>query len=199
MFARWKHWFVNVFWYHYKVRALLTVFFVTAAALSLYAALANENPDFVLLLASERPVSIAQGQSLADFWTENVDGVAYVTCKALYLEASSQYAAANSQLLVVAMISDDHSIFILGESAAQSLSGHFPAFYTTAELGLPAGPFPETAPLDGVALMEELQLTQEPMFALVKRPRAGKDGLVKPKDAGRRDKTVECLRVLLGA
>jgi hypothetical protein len=195
------YWFKNVFWYHYRLRTLAAIFVVFVIALTVYSASTAEKSDFIFLPMSEAPVSDAQAVKLADYWIEHVDGVSKLSHYALYLHDSSEYAMNGWQLVQIGMISDEHSVFIVGESLTWVFNeGNSILFYTAEELGLPSGGSqPELIPLEGSSLLEELSLNQEPMYALVKRPYFDRDGSLRPETTERSELSAACVEALLNA
>jgi hypothetical protein len=191
---RFKYWFVNIFWYHYKPHTIITASVAAVFLFIILTARGTEKPDFVFAIVSDQYRYDVQGQVLAAFLEDRVDDITSLRSD----------PGAEGHLMLLALTDREYTLFILGESLARRLSDHFSLFYEMEELGFPTGdPYPETLPLDGAALMktlglpEHLPLTLEPMFALIKRAPLEKDGFVSPESAARTDLTVECLRVLL--
>jgi hypothetical protein len=201
LYARFKYWFVNIYWYHYKLHTFVAAFILAVVAITVYSALTGSRPDFVFIVASEYPVYEEQGRELAGFWAENADGVTELSYSVLFMSDNSEYAMTNWQLLTIALISEDHSLFIIGESLLPLMTDYRDEFYTFDELGLSPrdGPEPAFIPLEGAPLMDTLGFGHEPMYGLVKRPPYGRGGSVKPEDSARSALSAACLRALLGA
>lgn len=198
MFAKFKYWFVNVYWYHYRIHTAVTVFVLVLAGFFIHAVVTRVDPDFMFIVASEEPVIETQGLALADFFAENIDVETELQYSVMYLNGYDDYTAANWQLLSVALVDAQYSLFIIGESMLPTFAEQLDGFYTMEELGLPSGPYPELAPLDGVSLMAELSFSYEPMYALVKRPYPDRDSAAEDKNRIRSEKSVACLKALLG-
>ncbi|MCL1807756.1 MAG: hypothetical protein FWG31_08650 [Oscillospiraceae bacterium] len=197
-----KYWLKNVFWYHYRLRTFAILFAVFVIALTVYSTATAEKNDFIFILMSEKPVAEEQAAELAEFWIESIDGVTKLSYHALYLHDSSEYAMNGWQLLQIALISDEHSVFIVGESLTWVFgeNNNNILFYTAEELGLPSGgPLPELIPLQGISMLDDLYLNWEPMYALVKRPYYNRDGSLKPETIERSELSIDCLRALLNA
>jgi hypothetical protein len=164
---------------------------------AVHSAVTSVKPDFVFLIASEKAVTERQGNALAAVWEENVDGVTSLKGNTLFMGDGTMLSV---NMLMLWLIDEECSVFIIGESMIEALSDQFEeTFHTMEELDLPAdGPFPELASLENSWLMQELGFTQEPMYALIKRPIGERDDRAEPHRAHRRDLSVECVRTLMG-
>ena len=194
-----QYWITNVYWYHYRLHTVVAAFIIAVVWFSVHSAVTNVNPDFVFYIMSEQPVFDSQGQELAAFFTEQVEEAAHLGYNILYMDETSEYAMVNWQLYTIGLISDEHSLFIIGESLTGPLADDLSVFHTAEELGFSAGPLPAAIPLSGIEMMEDLFFIYEPMYAMVKRPPRQRDGSVRTEDLERRDLAVACLQALLGA
>lgn len=194
-----RYWFTNVYWYHYRLHTAAAAFIIAVVWFSVHSVVTSVKPDFVFYIISEQPVFDSQGQELAAFFTEKVEDVTHLSYNILYMDETSEYAVANWQLYTIGLISDEHSLFIIGESLTGPLADDLSVFHTAEELGFSAGPLPAAIPLSGIEMMEDLFFIYEPMYAMVKRPPRQRDGSVRTEDLERRDLAVACLQALLGA
>jgi hypothetical protein len=179
-----KHWVENVLWYHYKLHILIGAAAVVIVAVTVYSAARNPPPQFILFIASGQPVFDDQGAALTAFFESSVEEAVNVEHQTAQMSNHQMW-----QLFSVALISDLHTFFIIGESVIEWIGESAGLFYTARELGLSsAGPLEQMIPLEGVLLMEELLFIFEPMYAMIKRQ----------ADAGG-ELAAECLKALLGA
>jgi hypothetical protein len=186
-----KFWFINIYWYHFRAHTVIAAVIAVIAAVSVYSVLSKEKYDFFFVIASAQPVIVEQGEMLAEFWEEKVPGINRISSSVLHMGEYSELAAVNAQMLMITLISEEHRLFIIGESMIGWYAESMELFMTAGEMGLPGGgPLPQLVPLHGAPVMEEYGFVFEPMFALVRRSEPG-SGLSEP--------AIECLRVLLYA
>ncbi|MCL2003051.1 MAG: hypothetical protein FWG72_03475 [Oscillospiraceae bacterium] len=191
---KWKHWTVNVLWYHYKIHILAGAFAAVVLAISIHSAVTRTEPDFILFIASEQPVFDEQGSTLTAFFTERVEDAGHIAYQVANLNEPTQW-----QLIPVALVNDQTVFLIVGESVARAMGDSGDLFYTAGELGVrDAGPTAEMISLEGVPMMEELLFVFEPMYALIKRPVYDRRGGFYTPDSERRSAlAADSLRALL--
>ena len=189
LFARFKYWFVNVFWYHYKIHTAAALFALVLIGTSVHSFATRHTPDFLFVLMSDEPVFQAQGEALAGMFGEETGADA--VCTVLHMSGASEMSVYNHQLFAISLIDEQYALFIVGESALPLFPELADGFAAMSGLGLPHAVLPELAPLEGSLFMREILLDQEPMYALLKRP--GREG-----GSERFDKAAACLRALLG-
>jgi hypothetical protein len=183
-------WFTNIFWYHFKWHTVIGIFFVVIVVMSVHSVVTREEQDFQFVVASEYPVFFDQGAALTEFWKETVPGLNNVSYNVLFMGEQSEMAMANMQLMLLTLIDETNSLFIIGESMIGWYSESMEIFITAGEMGVEGnGPKPQLVPLEGSSLMEGLGFIFEPMFALIRRPPEG--------GCGRFELSAACLEALL--
>lgn len=192
---RFRYWFTNVYWYHYKLQTAGVLFAALVIGFTLYSVLTRVTPDVFLTLASTKPVSATQTGVLNGYFTEKSGGDLVIADATLYLPDIN---TTDWQLLSVSFVDTDRNLFIIGEGLRETFTHQTPIFVPAEEMGLPADPEnPYMIPLSGSSLLPEIGLSEEPMFGLVRRPPEERDGTVEEKDAARFENAAQCLRWLL--
>jgi hypothetical protein len=190
---RFKYWFTNVLWYHYRLHIIIGAAAAVILAVTIRSSLTNTEPDFIIFIVSEQPVFGEQGAALSAFFTERVEDADNIAYQASYLGDETQW-----QFLTISLIDDRYTLFIAGESMAGWFEQSDGIFYTAEELGVAGGgPIAGMIPLEGAALMEELMFVFEPMYAMVRRPVYDRRGFYTPDSVARSELAAECVRVLL--
>ncbi|MDR1692300.1 MAG: hypothetical protein LBR72_02990 [Oscillospiraceae bacterium] len=188
MLKKFRYWFVNVYWYHYRLHTAAVLFAAILTAFAIHSVVTRVVPDVNLTLASDKPIGSPQADLLTAYWNETRGIVA--GSSTLYL---SEEEMLNWELLHVSFVDEERNLYIIGEGLREFFSQIPELFVPAAELGLPADPeLPFLVPLAGSPVMDRAGLSGEAMFGLIKNPKEGSEA-----DAKRRDIAAQCLRDVL--
>ncbi|MDR1669816.1 MAG: hypothetical protein LBR76_07655 [Oscillospiraceae bacterium] len=195
MLKKFRYWFVNIYWYHYRLHTAAVLFAGLLIAFCVYSMVTRVTPDVFLTLASDKPVGYSQSDMLNEYVNEKAGGGLTMAGSALYLSESDTM---NWELLHVSFIDNERYLFIIGEGLRSFFAEQADLFTPAADMGLPADPeIPCLVPLTGAPYLAEAGLDGEPMFGLVKRPAVQKDGLPAPEEKTRQELAAQYLRFLL--
>ncbi len=192
MMKKFKHWFVNVYWYHYKLHTLGGLFGALILGIMIYSGVTRVTPDVFLTLASAEPVAFTQSDMITDYLAEKDGGEMVFASNALQLSEASDPAMASWEQLHIALIDEERTLFIVGESMREFFSDLTDSFMSAEEMELPAdAENPCMVPLTGAPILADVGLVEEAVFGLVKRPPEN------PEDAERFENAIQCLRWVL--
>lgn len=200
MWARFKYWFVNVYWYHYRIHALVLLAAGGLLALFISDMITRVDPDFAFIVASERFISDEKGDYLAAVFAEgstDCDGDGKILLQPIVMTLDDTEAGmAMMQKLAASYARLECSLYIVGTSLFAYVEEPS-AFIDLAALGIRTLPGkPWLADLGGSSLMAGAGLDGEPMTAAVRVTPLQKNGEPDPAWESNRAWALLCLRRL---
>jgi hypothetical protein len=196
-----KYWFKNVFWYHYRPFVFIGIAVIAIVGFSIFQSVTNPRikPDFMLAIISGMPVFSEQGEGLDNFFAEfGFNTSSTVIMLNDEISGMGGNPMMGWELLMVTLVNTENAMFIVGESMLGVFEEQYDAFFLMDELGLPAADFnPRLADVSESAIIQDLMMVFEPMYALIRYPQQQRNGSISPEDTARTEKAVECLRILL--
>lgn len=199
MWDKFKYWFINVFWYHYKKMVLIGLSAILVLVFLIYSTLTQSKADLNYLFISRLPSSDEVMNPLTDMLKESVgdineDGKLEYHCTVINPE-NGQTDIVELQVFI---LDESSRLYIVGESAFDTM-----ADIMTADFGedLSAHGFttvPEKSylvDLSEAPLLESLGLNDELMYAIICRlsPDESKDENIQQAQKA----AIECLRSIL--
>ncbi len=126
-----KHWFINVYWYHYKWVTLVGIAVIIVLVSLIHSVVTRTEPDITVVLATESPMTQMTAEPFETFIGEivgdvNQDGSVSVELQALNINTDTQIGSANRMLLTALLSREDVHLYILDlETAEDFESGDF--------------------------------------------------------------------------
>ena len=173
MLKRFRYWFVNVYWYHYRIHTIAVILVAILAAFIIHDITSREFYDLKFVLASSEFIAEEHGELLNDAFTEagkDLDGDGKVLIAPyVMLFDGSPVELEHTQKFAISFQEKECSLYIVGESQLDRLS-EAAGFVDLSALGIKTLPGkPWLADLSGSDLLEACYITREPMAAAVRR------------------------------
>lgn len=123
--SKFRHWFQNVFWYHYKWHVLIGGLALFLAIAFLHDVLTNVEPDFQLIIASENALADEQMSEInqtvqAAAGDLNGDGKTLSYAVVINLDESSQMGYASTMKLSTLLSDDSIVLYIMDQATADN-------------------------------------------------------------------------------
>ena len=119
-----KHWFVNVFWYHYRWPLLIAVVIVGIVGFITWDALRQERYDTTVVLATDYYVddeNLTALEELFEGCTEDYDGNGKVNvCVINLFVGNTEVGRQNQERMYLYMTQDDVALFLMSEDVAEA-------------------------------------------------------------------------------
>ncbi len=154
---RFKHWFTNSYWYHYKVHTIVGILAVIILVFMINDFANRREADYSYVIATNLPVTTESVAEITNLFAEvgsdtNADGVADYYCDALYMDPNSEMGMVNIQKFTVCFLEDLKSLYLFDDyMGAQFEEGE--GFINLQELGFKTK---ENAPW--IAVLENLPI-----------------------------------------
>ncbi len=118
-----KHWFQNVFWYHYKWHVVIGGIALFMAIAFIHDVATNTQPDFQVIIASTNPIADDQmseiNQTLQDAVGDvNGDGKSYSYVVPISLNESDQMGYASTMKLSTLLSDDSIVLYVMDKVTA---------------------------------------------------------------------------------
>lgn len=146
-FARFKHWFVNVFWYHYKWATLGTVFGIVLLISVLVSIFGQRDPDFGYMMVdsgvfAEDATTDMNALLIEHLGDVNGDGVPYFDGQVYDFRTDSslgaEYVIANTTRFAGALSSHTMSLVFFAEGSLDQFADTI-SFLNLEEYGIHTG------------------------------------------------------------
>ena len=138
------HWFVNVFWYHYKWVTLVAVAVLGIVTFITIDAVTRERYDVTVVIAADYFVDDTQLDALDQVLkpaVEDLDGngVVKINYVVLYVNGSTELGRENEERMYLYLTQKDVALYLMSENVSDAFTNPQIGYFTDdlTEMGLP--------------------------------------------------------------
>lgn len=201
MWERFKYWFKNVYWYHYRTHTVVTAFVIVLVVSLLVSVLRNKDPDIEFIIVSTEPIVTEQAIELASGFDGiigdiNGDGKVYSLVSELVMNGEMAYAS--QQRIMLFMVTPENPGIIAGESVLPYLSQMQDGYVDLSALGYETHEkYPWAAKLTGSPVLEECDFIFDEFYFVMKQSGQSNNKKKQERLDKSRQAALDCLDYLL--